>query len=160
MVALLLRQDSERNEKWSKGLRIFLLLFSVSTFVITIGYQGALFSCLAIPVRPAPIGMVVPSNVGYPLKFNYFHSIPPLDTIEELAVSSLLIETRLKSGMGLDRGLSPIYNMLVDKYIEIHDGLDESLTRLGQNKIARHRYFSYLRIKKNNSITFASGLMT
>ena len=63
--------------------------------------------------------------------------IQSLDTIGELAESPLQIETRMKSGMGLDRGLSPIYDLLVDKYFEISDGLDKSITRLNQNEIAR-----------------------
>ena len=57
LVALLLWQDSERHGKLWDGLRIFFLFFSLSTFVLAIGYQGALFSCLAIPVIPKPIGM-------------------------------------------------------------------------------------------------------
>ena len=62
-------------------------------------------------------------------------SVP--DTIHDLAESSLNIETRLKSGMGLDQGLSDTYDKLVARYFETGDDLQKSLTRLGQNKIAR-----------------------
>ena len=65
-------------------------------------------------------------------------TLSPLDTLQELAESSLAIETRSKSGMGLDRGLSPIYDLLVDKYFTTPDGLQGSFTRLKQNKIARY----------------------
>ena len=40
--------------------------------------------------------------------------------------------------MGLDKGLSPIYDLLVDKYFTIPDGLHGSMTRLMQNEIARY----------------------
>ena len=73
-----------------------------------------------------------PSNIS-----NYA-TLSPLDTLQELAESSLAIETRSKSGMGLDRGLSPIYDLLVDKYFTTPDGLQGSITRLKQNKIARY----------------------
>ena len=71
--------------------------------------------------------------------------IKSLDTITELAESPLKIETRMKSGMGLDKGLSPTYDLLVDKYFEISDGLDQSITRLSQNEIARHVIFAWQR---------------
>ena len=40
----------------SDGLRLFLIFYVMSLYVITTGYKGALVSCLAIPVVPLPIG--------------------------------------------------------------------------------------------------------
>ena len=40
----------------SDGLRLFLIFYIMSLYVITTGYKGALVSCLAIPVVPLPIG--------------------------------------------------------------------------------------------------------
>ena len=56
LVMLLMRQNSGKKEEWSNGLRIFLYLFIFGCLVITVGYQGSLFSCLAVPFTPAPIG--------------------------------------------------------------------------------------------------------
>ena len=66
LVALLLRQNSGRKEEWSDGLRIFLYLFIFGCLVITVGYQGSLFSCLAVPAIPAPIGDI--SQQIFPMK--------------------------------------------------------------------------------------------
>ena len=85
--------------------------------------------------------------------------IKSLDTITELAESPLKIETRMKSGMGLDKGLSPTYDLLVDKYFEISDGLDQSITRLSQNEIARYVIFAW---ERNHDVLkcLTLGLMT
>ena len=40
----------------SDSLRIFLIFYVVSLYIVTTGYKGALVSCLAIPVVPTPIG--------------------------------------------------------------------------------------------------------
>ena len=40
----------------SDGLRIFLIFYVISLYIVTTGYKGALVSCLAIPVVPTPIG--------------------------------------------------------------------------------------------------------
>ena len=56
LIALLLSQEKGGEGEWSDGLRIFFYLFTWGCFVITVGYQGALFSCLAVPVIPAPLG--------------------------------------------------------------------------------------------------------
>ena len=57
LVALLLGQDDVESTKSKKsdGMRIFLLFFIIAFFIITTGYKGALFSCLAFRVVPKPI---------------------------------------------------------------------------------------------------------
>ena len=61
------------------------------------------------------------------------------DTFEELAHSPLTIEVLNKGGMGLDKGLSPTFDVLVDKYFTIPDpeNPDGAITRLKEGKIAR-----------------------
>ena len=44
-----------------------------------------------------------------------------LDTFEKLAQSKLIIETDKKSGMGLEKGLSQTFDLLVERYFEIPD---------------------------------------
>ena len=46
--------------------------------------------------------------------------------------------------MGLDRGLSPVYDLLVDRYFTIPDGLEGSLNRLKENKIARYMMYTLM----------------
>ena len=61
------------------------------------------------------------------------------DTFEKLAHSSLIIETYKKSGMGLDKGLSPTFDLLVDRYFEISDSQNPNgaMTRVREGKTAR-----------------------
>ena len=54
--------------------------------------------------------------------------------------------------MGLDRGLSPVYDLLVDRYFTIPDGLEGSLNRLKENKIAR--YMMYILLCSIMKLTF------
>ena len=57
-----------------------------------------------------------------------------------MAHSSLLIETHIKSGMGLKRDLSPTFDMLVDKYFEIGDEEDQNrvIIDLMEGKVAMY----------------------
>ena len=43
----------------SDGVRIFLIFYVISIYIVTTGYKGALVSCLAIPVIPTPIGGIL-----------------------------------------------------------------------------------------------------
>ena len=56
-----------------------------------------------------------------------------------MAHSSLIIETYKKSGMGLDKGLSPTFDLLVDRYFEISDSQNPNgaMTRVREGKTAR-----------------------
>ena len=56
-----------------------------------------------------------------------------------MAYSSLIIETYKKSGMGLDKGLSPTFDLLVDRYFEISDSQNPmgAMTRVREGKTAR-----------------------
>ena len=56
-----------------------------------------------------------------------------------MAHSSLIIETYKKSGMGLDKGLSPTFDLLVDRYFEISDSQNPlaAMTRVREGKTAR-----------------------
>lgn len=119
----------------SDGQRIFLIFYVISLYIVTTGYKGALVSCLAIPVVPTPIGELL-------IKFNSVSKIIIVnisDTLEELAHSPLTIEVLNKGGMGLDKGLSPILDLLVDKYFTIPDpeNPDGAMTRIREGKIAR-----------------------
>ena len=63
------------------------------------------------------------------------------DTFEELAQSHLIIESfQKKSGMGLYKGLSPTFDLLVEKYFEISDpqNPDGAITRVRDGKTARY----------------------
>ena len=57
----------------------------------------------------------------------------------ELAHSPLTIEVLNKGGMGLVRGLSPVLDLLVDKYFTIPDpgNPDGAMSRIREGKIAR-----------------------
>ena len=61
-----------------------------------------------------------------------------------MAHSSLIIETYKKSGMGLDKGLSATFDLLVDRYFEISDPQNQNgaVTRVKEGKIARLSTFS------------------
>ena len=50
-----------------------------------------------------------------------------------------MIETYKKSGMGLDKGLSPTFDLLVDRYFEISDSQNPmgAMTRVREGKTAR-----------------------
>ena len=50
-----------------------------------------------------------------------------------------MIETYKKSGMGLDRGLSPTFDLLVDRYFEIADSHnpDGAICRVRKGQTAR-----------------------
>ena len=52
-----------------------------------------------------------------------------------------MIETYKKSGMGLDRGLSQIFDLLVDRYFEIADSHNPkgAINRVREGKTARLR---------------------
>ena len=118
----------------SNGLRMFLIFYVFGFFIITITYKSAMVSYSAIPVVPSPIGIIYINNL-----INNLNELISLDTFEKLAHSSLIIETYKKSGMGLDRGLSPTFDLLVDRYFEIADtqNPDGALTRVKEGKIAR-----------------------
>ena len=62
-----------------------------------------------------------------------------LDTIEELAHSPLDIEAFNTAGKGLERGLSPILDLIVDKYSDAadSDAPAEHVTRIKEGKIAK-----------------------
>ena len=62
-----------------------------------------------------------------------------LDTFKKLAQSSLIIVTYKKSGMGLEKGLSPTFDRLVERYIEIADleNPNSAISRVKEGKIAR-----------------------
>ena len=119
----------------SNGLRMFLIFYVFGFFVIFTTYKAAMVSFSAIPVVPSPIGILVDDcNICY-LLIKYIFP----DTFEELAHSSLIIETYKKSGMGLDKGLSPTFDLLVDKYFEISDSQNPmgAMTRVREGKTAR-----------------------
>ena len=68
------------------------------------------------------------------------HNLFP-DTFEKLAQSHLIIETfQKKSGKGLYKGLSPMFDLLVEKYFEISDpqNPDGVISRVRDGKTARY----------------------
>ena len=56
LIALLLSQEKGGKGEWSDGLRIFFFLLAFACFTFMVAYNGSLFSCLAVPIIPAPIG--------------------------------------------------------------------------------------------------------
>ena len=105
--------------------------------VVITAYKGGLLSCLAIPVVPSPIGELLSK-----MFINcFFHVSQPtsLDSIEDLAHSSLDIEAFNTAGKGLERGLSPILDLIVDKYSDAadSDAPAEHVTRIKEGKIAK-----------------------
>ena len=70
---------------------------------------------------------------------------PSLDTIEELAHSPLNVEAFNPAGKGLDRGLSPTLDLIVDKYSDAADSEapDEHVTRIKEGKIAKSVFDTY-----------------
>ena len=69
----------------------------------------------------------------------YFFTISSLDTIKELALSPLNIEAFNTAGKGLEKGLSPTLDIIVDKYSDAadSDAPDEHITRIKEGKIAK-----------------------
>ena len=69
----------------------------------------------------------------------FFITLTLLDTLEELARSTLIIETDKKSGMGLEKGLSQTYDLLIERYFEAADfeNPNGALTRVKEGKSAR-----------------------
>ena len=68
-----------------------------------------------------------------------FRWYPYADTRQGLAESPIIVETYSKSGLGLDKGLSPTYDLLVDKYFTTTDGQEGVFSRLRENNCARHK---------------------
>ena len=62
-----------------------------------------------------------------------------LDTFEELGQSTVIIETDKKSGMGLEKGLSQTFDLLVKRYFEIsdHENPNGAISRVKEGKSAR-----------------------
>ena len=62
------------------------------------------------------------------------------DNIEELAHSPLMVETSSKTGKGLEKGLNPTLDLLVDKYFTLpeSDDPDEDIIRFRESNTARH----------------------
>ena len=75
LIGLMFGQVSEGHKKSSYGLRIFFLLFAFACFIFMVGYKGSLFSCLAIPIIPAPIGNIVKTENDSVFIYNYYMQI-------------------------------------------------------------------------------------
>ena len=134
-ILLLFALPLGEERKWPNNLRIFFIVYTFAIMVVITAYKGGLLSCLAIPVIPSPIGELLSKIFIYDTSCK----APSLDTIEELALSPLSIEAFNTAGKGLEKGLSPTLDIIVDKYSDAaeSDAPDEHVTRIKEGKIAK-----------------------